>query len=105
MGGGANGVRWTGPLPTSGAVTQTATTVGTFPYEVDCGRGNINTGQVVDITVNAASGGGSGRGGGTGGGGGGSIGASELALLAALWLLRRARPGRVRQEEGAPGDL
>jgi len=102
MGGGANGVRWTGPLPTSGTVTQTATTVGRFSYEVDCGSGNVNTAQVVDITVNAASGGGSSGG---GGGGGGSIGAEELALLAALWLVRRARPGRFRQEEGAPGDL
>jgi hypothetical protein len=96
MGGGANGVRWTGPVPTSGTVTQTATTVGTFPYEVDCGSGNINTAQVVDITVNPASGGGSSGG---GGGGGGSIGASELALLAASWLLRRVR--RARAADGA----
>lgn len=30
--------------------------------------------------------------------GGGSIGASELALLAASWLLRRVRRARVRQD-------
>ena len=39
-GGGANGTPWDGAQPTSGSVTQTATTDGTFTYELDCGVNN-----------------------------------------------------------------
>jgi len=82
-GGGANGVPWSGSLPSSGSVTQTATTTGNFTYELDCGDANLMIAQQVAITVKAASGGGPTG----GGGGGGSLSMSELALLA-LWLLR-----------------
>ena len=95
-GGGANGTPWSGSLSTSGTLTQTSTTNGTFTYELDCGAGNQMISKQLAITVSAASGSGSGGGSGGGGhGGGGAIGVLELALLAALRGMRFSAPGRV----------
>jgi hypothetical protein len=82
-GGGANGTPWAGAQPTSGSVTQTATTNGTFTYELDCGVNNEQIAQSVTIKVAApaASAG--------GGGGGGTVGVLELAVLLRLVSQRR----------------
>ena len=86
-GGGANGTPWAGAQPTSGSVTQTATTNGTFTYELDCGVNNEQIAQSVTIKVAApAASAGS-------GGGGGTVGLLELAVLLRLisqrWRTRR----------------
>jgi hypothetical protein len=86
-GGGADGSPWSGTLAPSGSVTQSATTNGTFTYELDCGVNNEQTAQSVTVKVaapGAAAGAGS-----AGGGGGGTIGVLELAVL--LGLIRRRR--------------
>lgn len=80
-GGGANGSAWSGTLATSGSVTQTTNTTGTFTYVITCGDGAETTSAQTIVTVSASSS--------TGGGGGGAIGLLELALLGALRALRR----------------
>ncbi len=87
-GGGANGTPWGGAQPTSGSVTQTATTNGTFTYELDCEVNNEQTAQNVTIKVAAPV-----ASPGSGGGGGGTIGVLELAVLLRL-LSRRRRTHR-----------
>jgi hypothetical protein len=94
-GGGANGSPWSGSLGTSGSVTQTATTTGSFTYMINCALGNeVAMGQAA-VTVSAPAGGG---GGGGGHGGGGALGFLEVGALAALLGLRairrRQRPAR-----------
>jgi hypothetical protein len=95
-GGGANGSPWSGSLGTSGSVTQTATTSGTFTYTLTCGLNNTLTDSTVQVTVPATSSGSGGSGGGSsgGGGGGGALGFLELALLGALGAHRRLRSVR-----------
>ena len=93
-GGGADGTPWTGTLGASGSVTQTATTVGTFTYGLNCAFENFSALQSATVTVSAqttTSSGGSGSSGGTGStssggghGGGGSIGWLDLLVLAGL---------------------
>jgi hypothetical protein len=88
-GGGANGTAWTGSLATSGSATQTATTSGTFTYEITCLNGNQSISEQQTVTVSAATGGGSNAGGAGGGShGGGALGLPELALLAMLRIVR-----------------
>ncbi len=84
-GGGANGSPWSGTLATSGSVTQTASTAGTFTYTLNCTAGGEVATQTVTIKVAAAS-----SGGGGGGGGGGALSLLELALgLCGIgWTLR-----------------
>jgi hypothetical protein len=78
-GGGANGSPWTGQIGTSGSVTQTASTAGTFSYEITCtGNGQTASAQAT-VQVTAVPGGGSG-----GGGHGGGVGFLELVALALL---------------------
>jgi hypothetical protein len=86
-GGGANGSPWTGSIPVSGSVNQTATLTGTFTYTLNCGgeEGVTAAPQQVVITVTAAA---TSSG---GGGGGGALSIIDLALLAALSALRRSR--------------
>jgi len=97
-GGGANGTQWTGSLETSGTVTQSATTLGTFTYTITCtGTGGQQVQAYAGVTVTAASGGGGGGGGGGGHGGGGGLGLLELGSLAALAGLRRLPRRQVRQ--------
>jgi lysyl endopeptidase len=96
-GGGANGGTWSGSVGTSGTLTQTASTVGTFTYALVCSAGgSLNAAQAVTVTVSAPSssnGSGSTESTGSDGskGGGGALGALELALLAALRGSRWAR--------------
>ncbi len=92
-GGGADGMPWSGSQPTSGAVTQRATTDGTFTYELDCGINNEKTSEQVSIQVSGTSGGSSGA-----GGGGGAVGVLEL--LGLMHLLRRRQPPRPVQPRG-----
>ena len=105
MGGGANGVKWSGPLPTSGSVTQTATAAGMFPYEVDCSAGGVDVFKEVDITVTGQvtppvppSNGGST---GSGSGGGGAMGWVDLLLVAALPAVRRRPLVKAARRSGA----
>jgi hypothetical protein len=88
-GGGANGTNWSGTIATSGSLTQTATTAGTFTYTVTCSDGNLSSSGQQTVIVSAAteSGGGSNGSGGKGGGGGLTLG--EIAALAALVLWRQ----------------
>jgi hypothetical protein len=86
-GGGANGTPWSGTQPTSGSVSQTATTSGTFTYELDCGINNQLVAQDVTITVAAPA---ANTG---GGGGGGAMGVLELAVLLRLISQRRRTRG------------
>jgi lysyl endopeptidase len=95
-GGGANGTGWSGAVNTSGTLTQTATTAGTYNYALACDAGNEQVNQVTTVTVTApSSGSGSSSSGDTGSGstgshgGGGSMGLLELALLAIGNALRR----------------
>lgn len=85
-GGGANGAGWSGPVSTSGTLTQTATTPGTYTYTLACQASNEQVMQEASVTVSApnAVGGNSG-----GHGGGGSLGFLELAALATLNAARR----------------
>jgi hypothetical protein len=55
-GGGANGMPWSGSQPTSGSVTQKATTDGSFTYELDCGINNEKTSDWVTIQVSGTRG-------------------------------------------------
>lgn len=84
-GGGANGTTWSGTFATSGSATQTATTTGTFTYEISCLSGNQAATAKQTVTVSAAPGGGTGGGGGHGGG---ALGLPELVLLAMLRIVR-----------------
>jgi plastocyanin len=99
-GGGANGASWSGAVNTSGTLTQTATTAGTYTYTLVCGADGMEVNQDAVITVTAASTGGTSGGSSSSGGhgGGGSVGWLELALLALTpWLRRwRWRTGRYR---------
>jgi hypothetical protein len=81
-GGGANGASWSGLQPTSGSVTQRATTNGSFTYALQCGINNQVTVQGVTVEVTPAA---------AGGGGGGAVGVLELALLMQL-IRQRRRP-------------
>jgi hypothetical protein len=89
-GGGADGSTWTGSVGTSGTLTETATTNGTFTYIVTCSAENeTTTAQQATVNVSTPSSGGSGASGsgtssGGGHGGGGALGVFELALLGAL---------------------
>lgn len=89
-GGGANGAGWSGPVPLSGTLTQTATTSGTFTYTITCMDGPVQA-LIAQTTVtvsakSSSSGGGSGN---SSTGGGGAIGVLELAFLGVLWAVRR----------------
>jgi len=100
-GGGANGTPWSGSLPPSGSVTQTATTTGFFTYSVQCFQGHQNGVAQASINVSAApaassSSGGSVSGGG-GHGGGGGVDLLDVALLAALGILRGGSDTRARK--------
>lgn len=103
-GGGANGTPWSGPVGTSGTLTQTGTVTGSFTYTLVCADGDVSsTPQQVTIVVSApisTGGSGSSDSGGKSGGGG-SFGIEEIALLAMLLGVRRqkslARPGRRRK--------
>jgi hypothetical protein len=90
-GGGANGVPWTGALDSSGTLTQTATTAGSFDYSLTCGINNDEVTQDLTIQVTAPAAAAS------GGGGGGALGLLELAALAGLAVRRRpGLPGKSR---------
>ncbi len=95
-GGGANGTPWSGPLATSGSVTQTASATGSFDYVLTCSTGSLKVAQDLTITVTAAAAGGAGSGGAGsgGGGGGGGLGLLELAALGALTTGRRRAGSR-----------
>lgn len=98
-GGGANGSSWSGPVNTSGSLTQTATTAGTYTYTLRCDASNQEVMQEAVVTVSPASSGGTGGGGSLGshGGGGGSMDWLELAVLATLNLAgMRSRVSRRR---------
>ena len=95
-GGGADGVAWTGTLPTSGAVTRTGTTDGSFTYTIDCTNEGAIASAVVTINVSAPAGDAGG-----GGGGGGAIGILDLALLGVWQLLRRRRTAPATQKYAA----
>ena len=97
-GGGANGSAWTGTLTTSGSVTQTATTAGSFTYEVDCPLNNLQAMAQAAVTVTTASSGGGAGGGGGGHGGGGGLGVLDLGFLAALLALGRKRGAHAAPE-------
>jgi hypothetical protein len=73
-GGGGNGSPWSGVYPSVGAVTQTATTNGTFTYSVTCPTGTTPVQASANLTVGSSGGGGGGGGAGGGGGGGGGSG-------------------------------
>ena len=91
LGGGANGVSWSGSLPASGSVTQKATTSGSFTYELECGVPGLESAvQSVTIEVSAGSSAGSSA----SGGGGGAVDLFELAVLMRLILRGRRRPKR-----------
>jgi hypothetical protein len=92
-GGGANGTAWSGTLGTSGSVKQTATAVGTFTYTVNCFLGNTFASAQASVQVSAPPSGSVSQS--SGGGGGGGLGATELALLAALRALARRRRVRI----------
>ena len=85
-GGGANGTPWSGALATSGSVTQTASTSGSFDYELTCGNGSLKVSQDLTITVTAAAASSD-----SSGGGGGELGIPELAALGMLLGRRRVR--------------
>ena len=97
-GGGANGSPWSGALPSGGSATQTATTVGSFSYQISCVNGSEVASAVQTVLVYASgsssssSSSSSGNvgvsGGGGGGGGGGALELLDVALLAGLGLLR-----------------
>jgi hypothetical protein len=89
-GGGADGSPWSGTLAPAGSVTQSATSTGTFNYQLTCSVNNEQTGQTVTIKVMAAAAGAP-----SGGGGGGALDALELALLAML-VKRAARSSAAR---------
>jgi lysyl endopeptidase len=89
-GGGANGTPWSGSLATSGTVTQTATTDGTFQYLITCALGNEEALAQATVKVSAPISASSGSSGSTGSSGGGAIGVLELELLGALWAWRGA---------------
>jgi len=105
-GGGASGSPWSGALATSGSHTETATTVGSFTYTVECTGANQQTAQAnFSVTVNAASSTGSSKAGG-GGGGGGTLDAWLLTILAALSALGwRRRLALVKGGLNAPSRL
>jgi hypothetical protein len=89
-GGGASGAAWSGSVGTSGTLSQTATTNGTFTYALNCSAGALAAApQQVTVTVSAASSGSSS----SGKGGGGDLGFLELAALAGLlaWRVRAPR--------------
>jgi hypothetical protein len=86
-GGGANGAPWSGALPVSGTATQTATTTGSFTYELDCTAGMETSSQTVNIAVTAKASTAPPSG---GGGGGGALDLGVLTLLGGL-LARRTR--------------
>ena len=83
-GGGANGSTWTGSQTASGSVTQTATTAGTFTYEISCVNSNSSNTQATavtaqqTVTVSGVSASNSGPG---GAGHGGSLSWIDLAML------------------------
>ncbi|HUA88407.1 MAG TPA: hypothetical protein VL994_03170 [Steroidobacteraceae bacterium] len=79
-GGGADGQSWSGALAPSGSLTQTATTAGTFIYELTCNAGGAQTTDDVSIKVTAPA---------SGGGGGGALGIAELYALALGAVVRR----------------
>ena len=101
-GGGANGAAWSGSLPSSGSVTQTASVNGSFTYTVTCAP---QIQAQATVTVSAASTGGGGSGGGGGGGGGGGLGLLEVGSLAVLAGWRVARRRRLGQQERPPRRL
>jgi lysyl endopeptidase len=87
-GGGADGSFWSGAIGTSGSVTQTASTAGSFTYTVQCGAGSVSaTPQNVTIEVAAATGASSTST--SSHSGGGALGWLDLTLLAALASRRR----------------
>jgi hypothetical protein len=75
-GGGANGSPWTGSLSTSGNISQTASTAGTFTYSLVCTSGNqsAQAQQIVVVAATASS----------GHSGGGALTLLELILLGSL---------------------
>lgn len=81
-GGGANGTLWSGTLATSGSVTQTASTPGTFTYTLECTLGTQSVDARQDVTVNPAPVASTSSSG--GGGGGGALGFAELGVLVSL---------------------
>jgi len=90
-GGGADGTQWTGTLPPSGSLTQTASAPGTFDYRLICVLGN-QQGYATDVTIKVTAA--TSSSGGGGGGGGGALEALELLALAGL--LRRRRAGSLQ---------
>jgi hypothetical protein len=78
-GGGADGSPWSGTLAPSGSLTQSATSTGTFNYQLTCSVNNEQTEETVTIKVMAAAAAGGGP-----SGGGGALDVLELALLALL---------------------
>jgi hypothetical protein len=83
-GGGAGGTGWSGILPTSGSLAQTASAQGVFTYTLTCSSGGANVQSQAMLTVTAAST--STPPGASGGksGGGGAIETRDLILLAML---------------------
>jgi hypothetical protein len=63
-GGGANGSNWSGALATSGSVSQTASTIGTFTYTLSCNSGALTGQSSATVSVVAASSSGGSHGGG-----------------------------------------
>jgi lysyl endopeptidase len=93
---GGGGFPWVGSINSSGTVTASPTTAGTFTFVVTCGRNNesANAQVVVTVTPEASGGGGNGGGGGGGGHGGGAFGVGDILALAILAAIRRRRETR-----------
>jgi hypothetical protein len=99
-GAGVNGMPWSGNPGTSGSVTQTATTPGSFTYTITCIEGNQSAKAQATVTVSAAVAAQKS----TGGGGGGAASILELlSLAAALGLKQETRRRRVTRERTKGG--
>jgi hypothetical protein len=85
-GGGADGSPWSGNLATSGTVTQTATTSGSFTYTLECSGGTQSSNAQVTVTVSIPPV--DTQGGGASKGGGGAVSVLDLFALTGLFGLR-----------------